>query len=665
MEFIDKHMGFPTLRPVAVDPVQHGIGDSHKTGLLQIFAEGVNIVGGNPVLRVHIGFVGKDIQRAGGIQLHGQRQPPCFWLRLFQQLLPHSTEGGYTTGLLLLPEHLGDTPVNDGLLVRPNAVRVHLFQQGHDELGLERHGTTFTIAVFHVHSVDPIGAAHGIADHRAAQCLDQRRVFSLRVQNDDVIVGGQGDGNDQQLGKEGFAGTGNAQKHHGLVQQVVHIAENQIVGDRVLPKIDATRLLNLLHLEGHEHRKAFRGQSAESIDFSSADGQSSIQSIQLLIPQHRHLAHMVCRNLQQRIGVSIQFRLGIRKMNNGQHRQHHSLVTGGQIGHIFLGLPALLLHIVGHDGGEVIVGILPTLPVGDIGFHPQHLPLHLPHRFIGGNGDDVNGQHHAPALVGQLRHKLVGDERGIVLEVDYSGILAAQHQIVTVLLNGIRADVIPEVMALAHHVLHIEVEVHFLVAAVEIVEKPQLFRGVQFCHSGSQGGEPGGQLRTGASEISAGILNRFLAYRNRHILLLYNAAAAGAFLHNDIVVFLTVAIQSIASQLHENCAFKILPVQMVVVQGDFRGGAAIQAVDERRIGQEQILLGFLRGNHVIDVGELEGLGKTVSHKEDAVAPNPPNGNHILHPARNTVAFPILPQYLLNCFHAVFLPPFRVLRWCLS
>ena len=355
-----------------------------------------------------------------------------------------------------------------------------------------------------------------------------------------------------RFGKKGFAGAGNAQQHHGLVQQVIHVAENQVMGNGVFTKIDTARFLNLLHLEGHEHRKALCGQSAEGVNLPGADGQSGIQTVKLLIPQHRHLAHMVCRNLEKRIGVRVQFRLGIRKMYNGQHGQHHPLVTGGQIGHIFLGFPALLLHIIGDDGREIVVGILPALPVGNVGFHPQHLPLHLPHRFIGGNGDDVNRQHHAPALVGQLGDKLIGNEGSVVLQINYTGVLAAQHQVVAVFLHGIRADVIPEVMSLAHHVLHIEMEIYFLVAAVKVVEQPQLFRGIQFRHSGSQRREPGGQLRTGAGEIGTGILDGFLTHRDGHILFLHNPAAAGAFLHDDIVVFLPVAVQVITPQLHEN-----------------------------------------------------------------------------------------------------------------
>ena len=156
--------------------------------------------------------------------------------------------------------------------MRPDAVRVYLLQQGHNELGLECHGASLAVAHFHIHSVDPIGTTHGIANDRAAQCFHQRAVLTLRVKDDNVIIGGQGDSNNQELGKEGLARAGNAQQHHGLVHQIVHVAEDQIVGNGILPEVNAPRLLNLLHLEGHEHRKALCSEGSKGIDFSCADG---------------------------------------------------------------------------------------------------------------------------------------------------------------------------------------------------------------------------------------------------------------------------------------------------------------------------------------------------------------------------------------------------------
>ena len=85
------------MRPVVVDPVDHGISDGDEPRLLQLLTQIVDVIGLNTVFGIHIGFMGEDIQRAGGIQLHGQCQIPCFLLRLFQQLFP---QGGLDRGQL-------------------------------------------------------------------------------------------------------------------------------------------------------------------------------------------------------------------------------------------------------------------------------------------------------------------------------------------------------------------------------------------------------------------------------------------------------------------------------------------------------------------------------------------------------------------------------------
>ena len=242
-------MGFLALGPVCIDPVNHCIGDGYKSGLLQVLAQIVNIVGDDPILSVHIGFMGEDVQRTGGVQLHGQRNVPCLRLRLLQQLFPNGTEGGNDAGELLFLADLRHAAVNNGFLVRTDAIRIHLLQKGHDKLGLERHRAAFTVAAFHVHGVEPISAAHGKANHRATQRLYQRRILSFRVQNDNIVLTGQGCSNNQKLCEEGFTGAGNAQQHHGLVQKIIHVAENQIMGYGIFPDIDTARFLNLLHLE--------------------------------------------------------------------------------------------------------------------------------------------------------------------------------------------------------------------------------------------------------------------------------------------------------------------------------------------------------------------------------------------------------------------------------
>ena len=272
VKFIHENVGFLPVRPVVVDPVDHGISDGDEPWLLQLLTQIVDVIGLNTVFDIHIGFMGEDIQRAGGIQLHGKGQIPCFLLWLFQQLFPQGAKRRNFAGLFLILKYQRHTAVNDGLVVCPDTVRVDLLQKGHDKLGFERHRAPLSITFFHSHGIEPVRAAHRKAHDSAAQRLDQRRILPFRVQNNNVILRRQGNGHNQQLGKEGFAGTGNAQQHHGLVQQVFHIAQNQVMGDCILPKVNSSRLLNLLHLEGHEHRKALCGQGTEGINLLGADG---------------------------------------------------------------------------------------------------------------------------------------------------------------------------------------------------------------------------------------------------------------------------------------------------------------------------------------------------------------------------------------------------------
>ena len=61
--------------------------------------------------------------------------------------------------------------------------------------------------------------------------------------------------------------------------------------------------------------------------------------------------------------VGVKLLLGIGSDDQGEDGLHHPLVAGGQVGQKLLALPTLQFHIVGDNGGEVVVLILPALPV--------------------------------------------------------------------------------------------------------------------------------------------------------------------------------------------------------------------------------------------------------------------------------------------------------------
>ena len=104
---------------------------------------------------------------------------------------------------------------------------------------------------------------------------------------------------------------------------------------------------------------------------------------------------------------------------------------------------------------------------------------------------------------------------------------------------------------------------------------------------------------------------------------------------------------------------------MPVVQGDLGGSTAVQTVNQRCIRQKQLLLRFLRCNHIVNIRELKRLGISVSGEENPIIPHTLNRYDILHPFRDTVRLLIFFHHLFNRFHVAFWPPFRVSQWCLS
>ncbi len=80
--------------------------------------------------------------------------------------------------------------------------------------------------------------------------------------------------------------------------------------------------------------------------------------------------------------VAVQFLLAVRQMHQRHYGEHHALVTGGEIVQHLTRFFPLLLEVIWHHGGEVVVAVLPPLPVGHIGFHVQQPGLHLTHRLV-------------------------------------------------------------------------------------------------------------------------------------------------------------------------------------------------------------------------------------------------------------------------------------------
>ena len=115
------------------------------------------------------------------------------------------------------------------------------------------------------------------------------------------------------------------------VQQVAAVGDNHIFADYILPVIHAVFVVDFLHTERDKHRKALRGKGTQGVNPADAKGQSRVQSVHLLIFQHRKLTEVLSCRSKQGFGVIVKLFLSFRRMHHCQHRKHHSLVTGGQV----------------------------------------------------------------------------------------------------------------------------------------------------------------------------------------------------------------------------------------------------------------------------------------------------------------------------------------------
>ena len=160
-------------------------------------------------------------------------------------------------------------------------------------------------------------------------------------------------------------------------------------------------MADLLRLERHEDGQRLGGERAQGVNAAQAKGSAVTRPSACC--QLRVESWLRClRAMDWRVSVSlVQFLLAVRQMHQRHHGEHHALVTGGKVIQHLAGFLALLLEVIRDNGGKVIVAVLPALPVGDVGFHAQQPVLHLLHRLVRGDWDNVDGQHERAVQLGQ------------------------------------------------------------------------------------------------------------------------------------------------------------------------------------------------------------------------------------------------------------------------
>ena len=156
---------------------------------------------------------------------------------------------------------------------------------------------------------------------------------------------------------------------------------------------------------------------------------------------------MLSRTLPDGFGIRVKLLLGICRMHQRNERRNHALIAGYQIVEKLTAFLPLALHIVWNSSGKVIVAVLLSLPIGNVGFHRKQLVLTEFYCRLGRNGACINRKDHTSVDVGQLRDEAILDEVGIVAQIQYSAISPVHFEIVGTEFQAVRCNGILEAVS--------------------------------------------------------------------------------------------------------------------------------------------------------------------------------------------------------------------------
>ena len=149
------------------------------------------------------------------------------------------------------------------------------------------------------------------------------------------------------------------------------------------------------------------------------------------------------------------------------------------------------------------------------------------------------------------------------------------------------------------------------------------------------------QVSANAGEIRSRLIHIFSCYRNRQVLLLHDTVCARSLVQQHLVIFLAILIQSVLLHLHQNGLLKTGAILTMVINRQFGSRAAVQTVQQFRIGQEHTFLILAGGHHIVNIRKPIHLGELVAHLKNAVRPDSLDRDDVLHLTRYLVTFFVL------------------------
>ena len=351
---------------------------------------------------------------------------------------------------------------------------------------------------------------------------------------------------------------------------------------------------------------------------------------------------MLSARCHKSFSVLVELFFGICRMNECDNGEHHSLISCSQVIKKLFHFLFLLLHIIRNGCREVIVRVLSTLPIRNIGFYTEQTAFCFTDCFISRHGYNINRHHQISVEVGQLCNHTVLDIRSILTKEKDSAVSVADLEVVGGELHRVRAYIVLKVVSFLSGFFNIEAERTFFTDTEEVVNNSQAVIGFHFIALTAESAEVCNKVCTNTGEVISCFFNGLLVYRDSYILVLHNGVSSGCVLKHNAVLFLSVHIEEVARIIHLVVTLKVKTVEPAVVDSDFRCCTAIKRVKQFGILKEHCFLVLTACNGIVYIGELKGFSKLIlADKKDAVIVDSLDRNYILNTLRYNKLFFIL------------------------
>ena len=627
--------------------------DDMHAQLLELLAQRLDVIADKAVGDVHVGLAVKDAEGAGHIDFQRRgdvlrlgfplaakgvvqiaQHGHVFGPRVCQIPAVHHAHGAVDHGLF--DGHQAVSPAHDQLAQAENEIR---FER--DRVGV------FGVVEVDVHGIDAVGTGGRNPDDLSMQRLHQRRVFSLRVADEDVVVCQQVAVGDLTLGAERFAAARRTQNQPVGVLELLAVGHDHVVGQGVEAVIHrlARGLEQLLRGEGHEDGRGAGGQRALNFQLVYAQRQRGRQRLLLLEVQAGELAVVFLRHAL-RLKDHVFKRLPVRTGVEHQKRdQKHALVSALQILQQLFGLRAVGGQVAGQDV-HVVSGAHRPLLLLHLGLvQIGDLALDLLDGRVLVDGLDMHGDDEACVDVQKIGQHAVVEFRRENLKDAYRPQRAAHAKAAAFAKGeGRWSHEIPGGQPGGRKPLPFEAERLLRIGVEDAVQKMQPLPAVKQRRGDAHALEVGQNVQLDSVKARSGRLETVRPDAEGQVLDPFDAvAASGKLIAENLRVFAPDPFRPIPANGDMDAVFKAVRVGVPVQKGELEMDGAVEIVEEIAPALEDGAFGVIVRKLVVDVLKLKRLCVPATRQTDAVRPDAVIRDSLLRAARLPAVGAVFPD----------------------